>query len=126
MYTAKLEKPSYYHLRLEPGENLHQSLRGFLTAQGLSRAFVLSTIGSVRAAVVNFPVTDADPPEVRCESLQGLYEINGIAGEVWREGAEVRVHLHGSITHRAATVYGGGLGDAVVFKLAEMVILGLP
>lgn len=125
MHVTKLENPQHYHLRLEPGVNLHQSLRDFLNAEGLSRCFVLSTIGSVRSAVVNYPVTDTQPPEVQCDKLQDLFEINGISGEVWREGEDVRVHLHGSFTYRCKTVYGGGLGDAVVFKLAEMVILGL-
>ena len=125
MQITPLPNPAFYHLRLEPGANLQQALRDFLDAQMLDRAFVLSTIGSVRRAVVNFPMTDTQPPEVGHEDFDGLYEINGIAGEIWREAGETRVHLHGSITHRAAAVFGGGLGDLVVFKLAEMVILGL-
>lgn len=125
MYVTPLAAPRYFHLRLEPGVSIQQSLRQFMESERLTRAFVLSTIGSVREAVINYPLTDTQPPEVGHDTLNGLYEINGIAGEVWREAGEIRVHLHGSVTHRASSVYGGGLGDLVVFKLAEMVILGL-
>ncbi|MEW6335695.1 MAG: PPC domain-containing DNA-binding protein [Thermodesulfobacteriota bacterium] len=128
MVTTSLESLRYYHLRLGPGEDLFESLRLFLMEQGLERAFVLSTIGSLRRVVVNFPKALQDNPEIGSIVLEGPYEINGIAGEVWREGTGVRVHLHGTVTLAGAGngLYGGGLGDgAVVLKLAEMVIAGI-
>ena len=126
MVTTPLENLQYFHLRLGPGEDLFQSLRVFLDEQGLARAFLLSTIGSLRRVVVNFPKAVVDNPEVGSIVLDGPFEINGICGEVWREGNGIRVHLHGTVTREGSKLYGGGLGDgALVLKLAEMVIAGV-
>lgn len=128
MVTQILDNLQYFHIRLGPGEDLFQSLRLFLDEQGLARAFLLSTIGSLRRVVVNFPKAIEDNPEIGSIVLEGPFEINGINGEIWREGAEIRVHLHGTVTRAGAGsgLYGGGLGDgAVVLKLAEMVIAGV-
>jgi len=123
MVTTALGDLRCFHLHLGPGEDLFESLRRFLREQELTRAYVLSTIGSLRRVVVNFPRSVVDSPEVGHVVLEGPYEINGISGEVWREGAEVRVHLHGSVTREAGHVFGGGLGEgAVVLKLADMII----
>jgi predicted DNA-binding protein with PD1-like motif len=126
MVTTPLDNLKYFHLRLGPGADLFQSLRLFLDEQGLARAFLVSTIGSLRRVVVNFPKAVVDNPEVGSIVLDGPFEINGICGEVWREDKAIRVHLHGSVTREGSTLYGGGLGDgAVVLKLAEMVIAGV-
>jgi predicted DNA-binding protein with PD1-like motif len=125
METTRLNNPEYYHLRLGPGEDLFGSLRELMRREGLRRAFVLSTIGSLRRVVVNYPMTDEMPPRVGNITLEGLFEINGISGEVWCEGDEIRVHLHGSVARGASELYGGGLGEgAQVLKMAEMVITG--
>jgi predicted DNA-binding protein with PD1-like motif len=126
METTKFETPELYYLKLGPGEDLFGALREFLEKEGLQRALVLSTIGSLRKVVVNFPVTNDMPPRVESVTLEGLFEINGIAGEVWREDGAIRVHLHGSVTRSASELYGGGLGEgAEVLKLAEMSIAGI-
>lgn len=125
MDIVKFEKTAFYHLRLGPGADLFQALRDFLQKQGLNRAFVLSTIGSLRRVVINYPETAEMPPRVGCITLEGLFEINGISGEVWREDATIHVHLHGSITERGENLYGGGMTEsAIVLKLAELFIVG--
>ncbi|MDI6754085.1 MAG: DNA-binding protein [Thermodesulfobacteriota bacterium] len=125
MDIAKFDKIAFYHLRLGPGADLFQSLRDFLQKEGLSRAFVLSTIGSLRKAVINYPETTEMPPIVGSIVLEGLFEINGISGEVWRQDSTIHVHLHGSIAERGKTLYGGGMTEsAIVLKLAELFIAG--
>lgn len=126
MDTTRLGDLRHFHLRLGPGEDLFGSLRAFLEKEELTRAFVLSTIGSLRRVVVNYPSSVTDNPEIGSVVLEGAFEINGISGEVWREDGGIRVHLHGSVTLKAGTLYGGGLGEgAVVLKLAEMVLAGV-
>ena len=126
MVTQKLGALQYFHLRLGPGEDLFMALRAFLDEQGLSRAFLLSTIGSLRRVVVNYPKAMVDQPEVGSIVIDGPFEINGISGEIWREDEGIRVHLHGSVSREGRELYGGGLGDgAIVLKLAEMVIAGV-
>lgn len=126
MIVKKIEKPEWFYLKLTAGADLFQGLRDFMDQQNLSRAYVLTTIGSLDKAICNFPFGDKRPPEVGNKKFEQLMEINGIAGEVWRENGKIRVHLHGSLTHEADTLYGGGLGDgARVLVQAEMVIMGI-
>jgi len=45
---------------------------------------------------------------------------------MWRENNQVRVHLHGSVTHEGETLFGGGMADgAKVLVQVEMVVMGL-
>lgn len=126
MKSTKMDPPFFYSLRLEQGEELFSSLRTFFEREGLNRAFVLSTIGSLRRVVVNYPETNEIPPKVGKVTLEGLFEINGISGEIWRKGPEIRIHLHGSITERGKSVYGGGFTErAEVLYLAEVFIAGV-
>ncbi len=126
MEVERLDHPEFYCLRLGAGDDLFRALREFLDREGLRKAFVLSTIGSLRKVVVNFPVTNETVPRVESVTLEGLFEINGISGEVWREDGGVRVHLHGSVARGAEELYGGGLGEgAEVLKLAELSIAGI-
>ncbi len=125
MDIVKFDKMAFYHLRLGPGVDLFQALRDFFQKEGLNRAFVLSTIGSLRKVVINYPETTEMPPSVGRIALEGPFEINGISGEVWRQNTTIHVHLHGSITERGKNLYGGGMTEsAIVLKLAELFIIG--
>lgn len=66
------------------------------------------------------------PPEVARVTLEDLFEINVIAGEVRRLGSEIKVHLHGSLTKQAKEVFGGAILEGTrIFKVAELVIAGV-
>jgi len=126
MQTTPLTGLSWYHLKLGPGADLFQGLRDFFKQQGLKRAFVLSCIGSLQKAVLAFPKTKEIPPQIESLAIEGLFELNGIAGEVWQEAGEIKVHLHGSLTKAGKEVFGGAINQGTeIFKLAEMVIAGL-
>ena len=66
------------------------------------------------------------PPPVKSKTIEKFLEVNGITGEMWRENGNVRVHLHGSVTHEGETLFGGGMADgAKVLVQVEMVVMGL-
>ena len=66
------------------------------------------------------------PPEIERFTLEGLFEINVIAGELRRQGNEIKVHLHGSVTRAGTEVSGGAINEGTrIFKVAEMVIVGV-
>jgi predicted DNA-binding protein with PD1-like motif len=124
---TELSDLKWYKLRLGPGADLFQSLRDFLREKKLVRAFLVSSIGSLEKVICNYPATSTRmPPEVRSRTIEKFLEINGISGEIWLENGEVRVHLHGSVTHEAETLYGGGLADgASVLVQTEMLLAGI-
>jgi uncharacterized protein len=115
-----------YQMTLGPGDGLHAALRDFLEKEHLRKAFVLTCIGSCSRVVAVYPKTHDIPPELGRLEWEGLFEINGISGDVTRDGDEIRVHLHGSVTSKGNEVFGGAIQEGTtIFKMADLVIAGL-
>ena len=126
MDIKKLSGLKWYQLTLGPGAGLHASLRDFLEKERLSKAFVLTCIGSCSRVVAVYPKTYDIPPELGRVEFEGLFEINSIAGDVTRENESIRVHLHGSLTKEGREVFGGAIQEGTtIFKMADLVIAGL-
>ena len=125
MDIAQISTPMWYKVTLEAGEDLFQALKGFFQEEKLKEAYVLSCIGSLEKVVLAYPKTRQIPPEIGRMSLEGLFEINGISGNIKKEAGEIKVHLHGSISKAGKEVNGGAMNEGTrVFKVAELVIVG--
>ena len=125
MEIDKISTPMWYKVTLEAGEDLFQALRGFFQKEKLKEAYVLTCIGSLEKVVLAYPKTRQIPPEIDRMSLEGLFEINGISGNIKKEAGEIKVHLHGSISKAGIEVNGGTMNEGTrVFKVAELVIVG--
>jgi predicted DNA-binding protein with PD1-like motif len=126
MEIDKISTPMWYKVTLEAGEDLFQALRGFFQKEKLKEAYVLTCIGSLEKVVLAYPKTRQIPPEIDRMSLEGLFEINGISGNIKKEAGEIKVHLHGSISKAGIEVTGGAMNEGTrVFKVAELVIIGI-
>jgi predicted DNA-binding protein with PD1-like motif len=113
-------------LTLGAGEDLFRALRDFFRKENLIEAYILSCIGSVEKVVLAYPKTKQIPPEIERISLEGLFEINGISGNIKQEAGEIKVHLHGSISKAGREVSGGAINEGTrVFKVAELVVVGI-
>jgi predicted DNA-binding protein with PD1-like motif len=76
--------------------------------------------------VLAYPKTTDIPPEVERVTMEGLFEINGISGDIKKVGSEVKVHLHGSVTRAGKEVSGGAINEGTqTFKMAELLIAGV-
>lgn len=125
MDIRALQGTQWYRVELGAGADLFQSLRDFLNRESLQEAYVLYGIGSVDTAVLAYPKTREIPPEIARVTLEDLFEINVIAGEVRRAAGQIKVHLHGSLTKQAREVVGGAILEGTrIFKVAELVIVG--
>ena len=119
MEIAKISTPMWYNVTLEAGEDLFQALRGFFQKEKLKEAYTLSCTGSLEKVVLAYPKTKQIPPEIVRISLEGLFKINGISGNIKREAGEINVHLHGSISKAGKDVNGGAINEGLrVFKIA--------
>lgn len=126
MEIAKIPTPMWYRVTLGAGEDLFQALREFFKKEKLKEAHILSCIGSLEKVVLAYPKTKQIPPEVERITLEGLFEINGISGNIKQEAGEIKVHLHGSISKAGKEVSGGAINEGTrVFKTAELVIAGM-
>jgi predicted DNA-binding protein with PD1-like motif len=126
MEIAKISTPIWYKVTLMAGEDLFQTLREFFQEEKLKEAYILSCIGSLEKVVLAYPKTRQIPPEIDPMSLEGLFEINGISGNIKKEAGKIKVHLHGSVSKAGKEVNGGAMNEGTrVFKVAELVIIGI-
>lgn len=126
MDIAQISTPIWYRVTLEAGEDLFQALRGFFQKEKLKEAYILSCIGSLEKIVLAYPKTKQIPPEIDRISLEGLFEINGISGNIKKEAGGIKVHLHGSISKAGREVSGGAINEGTrIFKIAELMIAGI-
>jgi len=125
MEIAKIPTPIWYRVILGAGEELFEALRNFFEKERLQEAYILSCIGSLERVVLAYPKTKQIPPEIERIHLEGLFEINGVSGNIKKEAGEIKVHLHGSISRAGREVSGGAINEGTyVFKVAELVIVG--
>lgn len=102
-----------FALRLNPGDDLRQKLTEFASRQNLRAAYVITCVGSLRAAAIRF----AD--QKNSTVLEGPFEIVSLVGTLSPDGP----HLHVSISDASGRTFGGHLGEgSIVYTTAEVVI----
>ncbi len=102
-------------LRLSPGDDLRVALQAAIAAHGCEAAFVVSGIGSLRAACIRYAGRDAP------RHVVGDLEILTLAGTIGRDG----VHLHASLSDADGAVFGGHLAPGCVVRTTAEVLLAL-
>ena len=100
-------------LRLQPGQDLRQSLQQFALAQSIQAGFILSAIGSLQSAAIRF----ADQPTSQC--LLRKFELLSLQGTLSPAG----IHLHATIADATGQVLGGHVDNGcIIYTTAEIVI----
>ncbi|MGM0431998.1 MAG: PPC domain-containing DNA-binding protein [Spirochaetota bacterium] len=104
-------------LRLQKDDNVKEQIIAFVERNGWNRAIVTGALGSVVGVTVGNAKTLTIPPEVNYTSIEGPFEILSFAGEVTnQEDGTWFAHIHMAGSKADATVFGGGMQDATVFK----------
>ena len=104
-------------LRLNPGEDLKQSLLRYCRCQTIDAAFVLSCVGSLRQGVLRF--SNCSDGTVLGHTL----EILSLSGTLSQYGA----HLHMAVSDNEGQVTGGHLMDnSLIYTTAEIVLGTVP
>ena len=102
-------------VRLLPGEDLRRALEQAVAAQGVSAAFVLSGIGSLKPAVIRL----AGATELL--TMEADIELLTLAGSVAVQGS----HLHLSVSDAQGRVSGGHAGYGCIVRTTAEVLLAL-
>lgn len=100
-------------LKLEPGQDLHQSLHQLATDHQLN-GFVLGVVGDLAEACFQCP---GQPHPTR---MQGVLEVITLNGTVSPRG----VHLHLSLSDGACQVWGGHLEPGTIVHKGVELLLG--
>ena len=102
-------------IRINPGEDLRQSLLQYCIDQEIDAAYLLSCVGSLRQAVIRF----ANQPEGTV--FEQKLEIISLAGTLSQQG----IHLHIAVSDSAGQVIGGHLMEGSTIHTTAEIVLGI-
>jgi predicted DNA-binding protein with PD1-like motif len=114
-------------IKIAPGEPLQAHLLAFARQAEVSRAVVVSGLGSVQDVKfrgiktgAKLPITE---PRVHVHEVQGPLELLGLTGNIFPdERGALDCHLHVMVARSSGEVLGGHLYDARVFATCELVL----
>lgn len=109
-----------YFIRLDKGERLSESLETFMRETKIDGAWV-SAIGGALEVTLGF--YDLDKKQYQWRTLNGLYEITGLQGNLARdESGTMMFHLHGTLSDAHYRVVGGHVKDLVAAATVEIFV----
>lgn len=111
-------------LSLEKGDRVKEKLAQFMEEKNWTSAVVTGALGSVVDVTVGNAATTTIPPEVNYTDIPGPFEVLSFCGEICKDGSSWYIHIHMAGSYVDATVCGGGMKDAVVFKGLKIFLVG--
>lgn len=108
-----------YVVRLDPGEEIIDSVRAFAEREGVTLASV-QAIGAVREFTVG--AFDTKEKKYYANEFAGTYEITSLLGNINTKDGGFYCHLHMTAADETGRVVGGHLNRAVVSATCEMVV----
>ena len=118
-----------YLIRLMPEEDIGGRIKEFCLEKKITRAIMVSAVGSAKDVVVRSPKPGGKIPvdvvnlsNVGESLLRGPYEIVGLEGNVFPLGEDIVVHLHIMLADDKGAVWGGHLISGKVWTTLELVI----
>ena len=102
-----------FALRLKPNQDLKDTLKNFVTSNNIEAGFILTTVGSLKQAILRF--ANQNDSKV----LHDKFEIVSLVGTLSTHG----IHLHISISDKDGKTIGGHLENGcLIYTTAEIVI----
>lgn len=107
----------YYVIRLEPGDDLKNSLREFAVNNQIEAAIIVTCVGSLTQCNLRF--ANQETGSMR----NGHFEIVSLAGTL----SQTAMHLHLCVSDERGHTIGGHVMDGnLVYTTAEIAIAMLP
>ena len=100
-------------IRLQPDQDLKESLRNFVNQNNIQAGFILTAVGSLKQATLRFA------NQANAQILQEKFEIVSLVGTLSING----IHLHISLADKNGQTIGGHLVEGcIIYTTAEIVI----
>jgi predicted DNA-binding protein with PD1-like motif len=115
--------PRFYLVRLEPGENIADSLCALAKEYALPAMAIASAVGSVEKVVYSTAIRDSLGTPAYSEPMEheGCTEIGSLQGHVGYDLDEVpSAHLHGVFAPSTGRVFAGHVHEARVLVTVEI------
>lgn len=117
VFTASSKNVQTVTVRLDPGDDIKQTLENFAKKHKIPSGCLLTCVGSVK----NVRLRYAAQPKI--DSLQGPFEIVSLTGTI----AESGVHVHIAFADAQGNTKGGHMENGTtVFMTAEIIIAIIP
>ncbi len=111
-----------FALRLDPGDDLLESINAFIKQEGIQDAYIASAIGTLDYCVMHMVMTTAYPPVEHFERWEDKpLEVSSISGII----ANRTPHLHMVVSDHQKAYSGHVEPGCRVLYLAEIVIVEL-
>lgn len=109
-------------MRLNPGDDLKESLLDLCRQRNMAAASVVTCVGSLQKASIRLADANRERSDQELHFDEKL-EITSLVGTLGSEGG----HLHISVANKEGRVFGGHvLPGCQIFTTAEIVVLHLP
>lgn len=108
-----------YIVRLEPGEEIHATLKAFCQQQVI-RAGWLTGIGAVRQAQLGY--FSRERKEYSWREINTDHELTSLMGNISLKDGETWLHLHATLSDENYQVIAGHLRSGVISVTGEIVI----
>jgi len=111
---------AFYQLRLERGEEVLETLAGFVKEQRIRSGF-LTGLGAAEDIVLG--LFDPRTRAYRKRTFRGDHEIAGLVGNIAWHGGQPICHVHATISTPRLTAFAGHLFSARVTVTCEVALL---
>ncbi|MDI6600609.1 MAG: DNA-binding protein [Thermoanaerobacteraceae bacterium] len=122
---VKDNKISLWCIRIEPGEDLLNSLKSIFIKANITNGIIVSCIGSLRHATLIFLQKNFKYSQPT--RINGPLEFLSAQGTIGIDNDKISIHLHGIISDHDMCVYGGHFVDDedgnLVFATMEICVL---
>lgn len=105
-------------VRIDPSENLVDSLRKVAIEAEIRVAAIVSGVGMVSMAQMGFFDVEKDDYDVSL--LEGIFDLSSVLGNITRKDEEVIPHVHAVFNAPDFSTYSGHIVDAVAHITIEV------
>jgi uncharacterized protein len=117
-----IHEGTHWMLRLDDGQDLFETLRGFAQRENVTAGAILFGIGMFRTATFGY----WDGQQYQPHELTAPHEVVALHGTIARADDAPSIHLHGAVAGPDHHLVGGHLLRATVGVLQEMAIETFP
>lgn len=111
-----------FYMRLDDGDDLHDSIRELITRENIRCAWFHIFGGLRRAGVVIGPREPVMPPEPVWQDIDEAREVIGTGTVFWDEDQPL-IHLHAAMGHHGETITGCVRKDSKVYLVIELMLV---
>jgi predicted DNA-binding protein with PD1-like motif len=108
-----------YALRLDPGDDIHESIQKFCDEQSIENAAVQG-LGSVESPTLAH--YSMKTKQFTDRSLSGIYEVTSLLGNVALVDGKPFAHLHVTVSNEKMETFGGHLVKGECSATLELVV----